>query len=156
MVFDTSVLNRVYNLVWVCPKQGIQFRVSLSTGYCLHGLIWFSRWILFVVQVYKAVTFSWICSTTVANIKMALKQKRLAFCPMSSRVVPNKACILGFFCPKPGQGSKPSAAHPLTQILVKYPPPPPNSPHSPEYVDVRSPVRTEKCTLHPWFRNQVN
>ena len=89
---------------------------------------------------------------------MALKQKRLAFCPLSSRVVPNKACILGFFCPKEGQGFKPSAAHPYPNIGQVPPPPPPprHSPHSPEYEDVRSQVRAEQCTLHPWFKKQVN
>ena len=86
---------------------------------------------------------------------MALKQKRLAFFPLSSRVVPNKTCILGFFCPKQGQGFKPSAAHPYVNI-GQVPPPPGHSPHSPEYVDVCSLVRTEQCTLHPWFKNQVN
>ena len=30
MVFVLSVLNRVYSLAQVCPKQGIQFRASLS------------------------------------------------------------------------------------------------------------------------------
>ena len=30
MVFVLSVLNRVYNSARVCPKQGIQFRGSLS------------------------------------------------------------------------------------------------------------------------------
>ena len=58
---------------------------------------------------------------------MALKQKRLAFCPLSSRVVPNKACFLGFFCPKQGEGFKPSAAHPYPNI-DQVPPPPALSP----------------------------
>ena len=31
MVFYLSVLNRVYNLVWVCPKQGMQARIH--TGF---------------------------------------------------------------------------------------------------------------------------
>ena len=31
MVFYLSVLNRVYNLVWVCPKQGLQARIH--TGF---------------------------------------------------------------------------------------------------------------------------
>ena len=30
MVFVLSVLNRVYSLAQVCPKQGIQFPASLS------------------------------------------------------------------------------------------------------------------------------
>ena len=30
MISCESVLNRVYNFVRVCPKQGIQFRASLS------------------------------------------------------------------------------------------------------------------------------
>ena len=30
MVFGLSVLNRVCDFVRVCPKQGIQFRASLS------------------------------------------------------------------------------------------------------------------------------
>ena len=31
MVFNLTVLNRVYNLVWVCPKQGMQARIH--TGF---------------------------------------------------------------------------------------------------------------------------
>ena len=44
----------------------------------------------------------------------------------------NRACTLGFFCPKQGQGFKPSAAH---LAILKYwsssPPPPPPRVHSP-------------------------
>ena len=34
----------------------------------------------------------------------------------------NRVCILGSFCPKQGQGFKPSAALTHTQTLVEYPP----------------------------------
>ena len=33
MVFYLSVLNRVYNLVWVCPKQGMQARIHTGPFY---------------------------------------------------------------------------------------------------------------------------
>ena len=83
MVFDVSVLNRVYNLV------------CLSTGYFLHD--WFDlphEFCLFS-KLTKAMTITWI-STFVLNrvIKM-------------EGVVLNRVSILGIFCPKQGQGFKP-------------------------------------------------
>ena len=40
------------------------------------------------------------------------------------RVVLNRVCILGSFCPKQGQGFKPSAAHPRIGHIREYPPGP--------------------------------
>ena len=37
-------------------------------------------------------------------------------------LVLKRVCILGLFCPKQGQGFKPSAAHLYPETLVKYPP----------------------------------
>ena len=34
-----------------------------------------------------------------------------------------RVSVLGIFCPKQGQVFTPSAVHPYTQTLVKYPPP---------------------------------
>ena len=39
-------------------------------------------------------------------------------------VVLNRVCILGFFCPKEGQGFKPSKRLNYIPTLVEYPPPP--------------------------------
>ena len=35
MVFVLSVLDREYNFARICPKQGIQFRASLSQTECM-------------------------------------------------------------------------------------------------------------------------
>ena len=45
-------------------------------------------------------------------------------------VVLNRVCILGIFCPKQGQGFKPSAAH-LYSNIGRVPPPPPPPPPPP-------------------------
>ena len=46
--FYLSVLNRVYIISGVCPKQWIFFPVRLWKGYCLHG--WFDLLVEFCVQ----------------------------------------------------------------------------------------------------------
>ena len=64
---------------------------------------------------------------------MALKQDGVDFvlCPKQDNkiegVVLNTVCNLGFFCPKQGQGFKPSAAH-LYPNIGRVPPPPPLHP----------------------------
>ena len=61
---------------------------------------------------------------------MALKQDgvRFVLCPKQGikieGVVLNPGCILGFFCPKHGQGFKPSQRLNFIPILVDPPPPP--------------------------------
>ena len=35
-LFGDVPLDRVWFFTWLCPKQGISLRVSLSRGYCLH------------------------------------------------------------------------------------------------------------------------
>ena len=99
--FYFSVLNKVYHFAWVCPKQGIYFRqVCLFNTVLTARLIWFARWNLFILQVYKSKDL---------NVGTACILHFLL----------NRECILGFFWPKQGLGFKPSGVN-LYQNIVKW------------------------------------
>ena len=61
-------------------------------------------------------------------MRVCLNYKQGIACPTQGNkievVVLNRVCILGFFCPKQGQGFKPSVAH-LYPNMGRVPPPPP-------------------------------
>ena len=100
--FDLYVLKKVYNLARVCPNRVIQFRVILSSGYCLHD--WFDLLHNFFYFKYKkAITVTWICSKVhfVLGPNQSYKIKVVFL---------YRVCILGMFCLKQGQGFTPLVA----------------------------------------------
>ena len=97
MVLVLSVLNRVYNFARVFPKQCAGF-VRVCSNY-KHG-------------VSCTIDFVLVGSCSKQDTKI-------------EGVVLNRVCILGIFCPKQGQGFKPSAAHLYPNIgRVPLSPPP--------------------------------
>ena len=83
MVLVLSVLNRVYNFERVFPK--------------------------------KCAGFVRVCSNYKQGVSCTIDFFLVGSCPKKDTkiegVVLNRVCILGIFCPKQGQGFKPSAAH---------------------------------------------
>ena len=67
------------------------------------------------------------CSIAIAHKWLSSDGVRFVLCPKQGinieDVVLNRVCILGFFCPKHGQGFKPSQRLYYIPILVEYPSP---------------------------------
>ena len=127
MVFSLSALNRVYNLMRICPRQGMNLS---QTAYGCTIVV-----VKFIINT-KSWTFvvrGLICSIVIANksLQNCVKQGSVYFLlyskqgPKIEGVVQHRACILFFFCPKQGQCLKPSAAplFPTTDQVPPFPPP---------------------------------
>ena len=90
---------------------------------------WFAWYNLLVLQVYKSSSYN--LNFLYNNCQeMALKQDGVQFvlCPKQSNIIEgfvlNRACSLGFFCPKQAQGFKPSVAqlYPnIGRVLLPHP-----------------------------------
>ena len=111
MAFDLSVLNRVYNFVWAPQSVNRAFPARL---------IWRICKINFVCTPSKQKPITWICAIAIANTGFKTGQRSFFLCPKQGNKVVvvafSRVCILEFFCPKPGQGFKPSATHPYSNI----------------------------------------
>ena len=90
-----------YGLSPLCPK-GYMISWEFVNRVFPARLIWFSRWILFVLQVHKSNDYDVPCCLAIAN-NWALKQDcvHFVFCPKQANkidgVVLNRVCILGCF-----------------------------------------------------------
>ena len=73
----------------------------------------------------------------IANTGFKTGQRSFFLCPKQGNKVVvvafSRVCILEFFCPKPGQGFKPSATHPYSNIGPVPPPTPRGMRFPPEY-----------------------
>ena len=76
----------------------------------------------------RVCDFVRVCLNRVYNFaQVCPSYKQGIACPKQGNIIElvvlNRVCILGFFCPKQGQGFKPSAAH-LYPNMGRVPPPP--------------------------------
>ena len=112
MAFDLSVLNRVYNnFVWAPQSVSRAFPARLIWRICKINFVC-------TPSIQKPIT--WICAIAIANTGFKTGQRSFFLCPKQGNKVVvvafSRVCILEFFCPKPGQGFKPSATHPYSNI----------------------------------------
>ena len=66
-----------------------------------------------------------VCSNYKQGVSCTIDFVLVGSCTKTEGVVLNRVCILGIFCPKQGQGFKPSAAHLYPSIGRVLPLPPP-------------------------------
>ena len=116
----SSALNRVYNFMRTCPRQGLNLSL---TGYVFFNR---SKKSCLKSRFQKSFNCNIIANKTLQN---CVKQGSVYFLLRPEQGlkieggVQHRVYILGLFCPTQGQGLKPSAA-PLYPTIGQVPPPP--------------------------------
>ena len=130
----------------LCPKQGIYSRTSLFRTRLIRSPRYFegrSNALGFTLPLYTSPVISNFFSISLGTLKQqgstVIQHKSVLnsvhdLCESvliisRARVVLNRVCIVGIFCPKLGQGFKPSATQ-LYRNIGRLPPPPPPLPRA--------------------------